>query len=165
LWTNRIVAFGLTFTVGVLLLVGVVLTLAGPTIENLLSRVAPVHSLWIRAWPYIQWSISATFIFIAIELLYVIAPNVPRRGRVTVPGALVAASIWLLLSWGLEYYFHQVAGAKLDRFYGALASPIALMGWVYWSASAILIGAEINVHLQAQKNRREKVLQFESDAA
>src|SRR6516164_8346793 len=37
-WTNRFLAFGLTFAVGVLLLLGVALTLAGPFLQSLLPK-------------------------------------------------------------------------------------------------------------------------------
>jgi membrane protein len=152
LWTNRVLAFGLTFAVGVLLLLGFTLTLAGTFLERLLARAVPVQSLWVRIWPYLQWIPAAIFIFAAIELLYLLAPNLPARQRVTVPGALAAAVAWLALSWGLGFYFQQFGGAKLDRSYEYLATPIAVMVWLYWSAFAILLGAEINASLQSYKS-------------
>jgi membrane protein len=152
LWTNRILAFGLTFGVGVLLLLGLVLTWAGPVIEALLERAVPVQSLWIKVWPYLQWIPAAIFIFAAIELLYLLAPNLPARQRVTIPGALAASVAWLALSWGLGFYFQHFGGANLDRSYEYLATPIAVMVWLYWSAFAILIGAEINASLQSYKS-------------
>lgn len=162
LWTNRVLAFGLTFGVGILLLLGVALTLAGPVLEGLLSKAVPVHSLWIKVWPYVQWLPPAFFIFSAIEMLYLLAPNVPFQRRVTVPGALIAAAAWLALSWGLGFYFQYFGAAKLARFYEFLATPIAVMIWLYWSAFALLIGAEINSCLQIYKSSktsgREEVL-------
>jgi membrane protein len=143
IWTTRILAFLLTLAVGILLLLGVALTLAGPFLASLLSRVAPIHSLWLRLWPYIQWSFSVLIVFSAIELLYVLAPNIPVAQRVTVPGAVFAAAVWITLAWGFGFYLHY-SGANLDRFYGVLATPIAFMIWLDWSASAILFGAEIN---------------------
>jgi membrane protein len=169
LWINRLLAFGLALGVGVLFLLGVVLTLAGPTLEAMLSAAAPLQSLLIKLWPYVQWSLSALSIFAAIELLYLLAPNVPPANRVTVPGAIIAASTWLALSWGLGFYFSHFGGMKLDRVYGVLATPIALMIWLNWGATAILVGAEINVSLQLRKQLRastpEKVLPRLRDAA
>lgn len=160
-WTNRILAFGLTFAVGVLLLLGVALTLAGPFVESLLSKAISVQSLWIRAWPYIQWSLSAISTFAAIELLYLLAPNVPARRRVTIPGALVAASIWMALSWGVGFYIYHFGATKLTMFYGVMATPIMLAIWLNWGALGMLIGAEINVSLQfirsAKKDELERI--------
>jgi membrane protein len=84
LWINRILAFGLTCAVGVLLLLAVALTLAGPAVEAFLSAAAPVQSLWIEVWPYVQWLLAAVFTFAAIELLYLLAPNVPVAHRLTI---------------------------------------------------------------------------------
>jgi len=162
LWTNRILAFALTFGVGILLLLGVALTLAEPFLRGLLSRAVPVHSLWIRVWPFLQWLPAAFFIFSAIEMLYLLAPNVPFQRRVTVPGAMIAAVAWLALAWGLGFYFQYFGGAKLARLYEFLATPIAVMIWLYWSAFALLMGAEINSCLQIYKSSkisaREEVL-------
>jgi membrane protein len=159
LWTNRILAFGLTFAVGVLLLLGVALTLVGPAVEALLERTASVQSMWVRIWPYVQWIPAAFFIFAAIELLYLLAPNLPARQRVTVPGALIAAAGWLALSWGLGVYFHYFGGTGLSRFYEFLAAPIAVMIWLYWSAFALLIGAEINASLQSKTSAQAEAFE------
>lgn len=148
IWTNRILAFVLTLGVGALLVMGVLLMLVGPFLGTLLSKVAPIESLWPRLWPYLQWLLSGLIIFSSIELMYIFAPNVPVAGRRTVPGALFAAASWILLSWGFGFYL-QHYGAKLDNFYGVVATPIAFMIWMYWSSGAILLGAEINASLDA----------------
>jgi len=153
IWTNRILAFVLTLAVGLLLLLGVALTLAGPFLGTLLSKVAPIQSVWLQLWPFIRWSLSVLIVFSAIELLYAVAPNVPFKQRMTVPGAIFASAVWIALAWGFGFYLHY-SGAKLDRFYGVLATPIAFMIWLQWSASAILLGAEINSSLMSYKSGR-----------
>lgn len=153
IWTNAVLGFVLTLGVGLLLLLGVVLTLAGPFLGTLLSKVTPIHSLWLRLWPFMQWSLSVLVVFSAIELLYALAPNLPFTKRLTVPGAVIAAAVWIVLAWGFGFYL-QYSGAKLDRFYGVLATPIAFMIWLYWGASAILLGAEINSSLMSYSRGR-----------
>jgi membrane protein len=148
IWVNRMLACVLTFGVGVLMLLGVGLTLIGPTIESILSKIVPVQSLWLRAWPYIQWCVAALSIFAALELLYWLAPNVDRTRRMTLPGAIVATVGWMALSWGLGFYFQRFGGLKLYRFYGILASPVAFMVWLYWCAAVLLMGAQINAILR-----------------
>lgn len=169
LWINRILAFALTFAVGILLLLAVILTMLGPALDTLFSRAVPNQSLWMKIWPYIHWMLAATFTFAAIELFYLLAPNVPVRNRLTIPGAIVAASAWLALSWGLGLYFYYIGNLKLDLLYGILAAPIALVIWLYWGATAILIGAEVNVNLQLRKDVKksgpEKKLQRRPEAA
>lgn len=169
LWTNRLLAFGLTCAVGVVLLLGILLTLAGPVIEAFLSSAVPVQSLWMRVWPFLHWFLAALFTFVAIELLYVLAPNSPVAHRLTIPGAIFAASGLLALAWSLSFYFQYFGQLKLDKLYGILATPIALMIWLYWSAGVILLGAEINASLQSRRSSRasdsEQLLQHRTDAA
>jgi membrane protein len=148
LWVSRVLAFGLTFAVGLLLLLGVFLTVVGPILESLIARAVPIPEVWSRTWPYIQWSLSAVLLFAAIELLYLLVPRVPSSRRVTVPGAVFAALTWLALAWGLGFYLKYFGELKSNNIYGLVATPIAFMGWLYWSAGAILVGAEINSSLQ-----------------
>jgi membrane protein len=154
IWVSRVLAFGLTFAVGFLMLLGVFLTIVGPSLARLVSRLVPVPEFWYRTWPYIQWSLSAILLFVAIELLYLLVPRVPASQRVTLPGALFAALGWLALSWGLGFYLQHFGELKADNVYGLLATPIAFMGWLYWSAGAILVGAEINSSLQYFRSLR-----------
>jgi len=67
---------------------------------------------------------------------------------VTIPGAASATVIWLVLAWGLGFYFHHFGNVKFARFFGLLAAPAAFMTWLYCSATAILLGAEINSRLK-----------------
>lgn len=169
LWTTRILAFALTFLVGTFLLIGVFLTLAAPAVGSLFRGIVPAQSLWLKLWPYLHWSLSAVFVFGAIELLYVLAPNAPHKGRLTIPGAVIAAATLLILSWGMGLYFQHFGDMKLDNIYGALATPFALLVWMYWSATVLLIGAEINVTIQRWKSaalpRSEDAVHQAKDAA
>jgi membrane protein len=151
LWLNRLIAFLLTLAVGVLLLLAVVLTVIGPLAEHILAPVATAQHAWIRLWPYVQWLLAGIFTFAAIELLYLLAPNAPSRRRTTVPGAVIAAAAWLALAWALGYLFQEFAESKLNTMYGVFATPIALLAWLNLGATAILIGAETNVRLQADR--------------
>jgi membrane protein len=153
-WVSRVLAFALTFVVGFLLLLGVVLTIAGPALAPLVAKVFPIPQVWSRIWPYVQWSLSAALLFAAIELLYLLVPRVPASQRMTIPGALFATSAKLLLAWGLGFYFQHFGELKRDNVLGLLATPIAFMGWLYWSAGAILVGAEINSSLQRYRSSK-----------
>ena len=152
LWVSRILALALTIAVGGLLLIGVVLTSLGPVLWAHFSRLMPIESPWFRIGPYLQWSVSTLVLFTAIELLYVVGPSLPVSKRLTIPGAAAATVIWLALAWGLGFYFHHFGELKFARFFGFLAVPVAFMTWLYCSASAVLLGAEINSRLRTTKD-------------
>lgn len=151
-WTNRLLSFALALAIGVLLILGAALTLAGPVLESLLTMLVPVQFEWARVWPFVQWSLTAIFTFAAVQMLYMLAPNVPLTKRVTVPGALVAASTWMALSWGISFFVLHFGWTKLDKLYGAMATPIALAIWLNWGALGVLTGAEINLSIQSLRS-------------
>jgi membrane protein len=152
LWVSRILALALTIGVGILLLIGVVLTSIGPVLWAHFARLMPSESLWLRLGPYLKWSLSALILFTAIELLYALGPSLPVSQRRTIPGAAAATLIWLLLAWGLGFYFHHFGELKFARFFGVLAAPALFMTWLYCSAATILVGAEINSRLGTAKD-------------
>jgi membrane protein len=147
IWSNRILALGLTLAIGILLLTSVLLTLVGPIVERLLSGAVPVQSMWMTIWPTAHWALAAIFIFAAIELLYLFAPNIPASPRRTILGALAATVGLLILAWGLSWYVYRFGEMKLSKSLEALAAPIAVAVWLHWSATIVLFGAEINLNL------------------
>ena len=147
LWISRILALVLTVVVGVLLLIGVVLTSLGSVLWAYFSKLMPFESSWLRLGPFLRWSVSALVLFTAIELLYVLGPSLPISRRRTIPGAAAATVFWMVLAWGLGFYFYHFGELKFAKFFGFLATPAVFMTWLYCSATAVLLGAEINSRL------------------
>lgn len=151
-WKTRPLAIGLTFLIGILLVIALALMLVGPNFGGWLAAKIGLGSVFVAVWPYMRWSIAIVFTVLAIELIYFLAPNVRQRFKRTLPGAVVAVGCWLVLSWALGLYFQHFT--KLNKTYGTLAAAIALMVWLYWTAFAILLGGEINANLLHEESRR-----------
>jgi membrane protein len=132
IWKTWSLALGLTMAIGCLFLLTDLLASFGPSVGGF----AFGH--------FMKWSLATLFAFAVLELLYVVAPSAPRAGRVTVPGAVVGTGIWTIISWALGFYYHHFAARHLGSLFGLLATPLSFLVWLYWSAAAILIGAEIN---------------------
>jgi membrane protein len=154
-WKTRPLAIGLTFLIGILLVIALALMLVGPNFGGWLAAKVGFGSVFVALWGYMRWSIAIAFAVIAIEFIYFFAPNVKQRFRRTLPGAAVAVGCWIVLSWALGIYFQHFA--KLNKTYGTLAAAIALMVWLYWTAFAILLGGEINADLLEQEGGRTRV--------
>jgi membrane protein len=151
-WKTRPLAIGLTFLIGILLVIALALMLVGPNFGGWLATKVGLGSIFVAVWPYLRWSIAVAFAVLAIELIYFLAPNVRQRFRRTLPGAALAVAGWLLLSWALGIYFQHFT--NLNKTYGTLAAAVALMVWLYWTAFAILLGGEINADLLHEDGRR-----------
>jgi membrane protein len=141
-WKTRLLALLLTFLVGGLVLVALLLMLIGPRFGEWLAGVLHMSALLGHVWPLLRWTVSTGFIVVAVESMYFLAPNVKQRFLHTLTGAVFAVAAWLAFSYGLGIYFQKFA--HLNYTYGALGGAIALMTWLYWSAFVILLGAGIN---------------------
>ena len=66
-------------------------------------------------------------------------------------GAVVATVIWLIASIGFSLYVATFG--SYAKTYGSLAAVVVLMLWLWLTAYAILLGAEINAESEEQTAR------------
>jgi membrane protein len=145
LWKTRLLAIGLTFAIGALMVTSLGVMIVGPRFGEWLAHMLYLDWAFALAWPTLRWVIAVGLTVLAVEVIYYVAPNVKQRFRCTLPGAVLAVGVWLLLSELLGVYFRDIA--DVNATYGTLGGAIALMIWFYWSALAILVGAELNSEL------------------
>ena len=83
-------------------------------------------------------------IVLGLGVLYHVAVGQPKQARfgVVTPGALVATLLWLIASGLFAVYTANFA--SYSKTYGSLASIVVVLLWLYLSAIAVLIGAEID---------------------
>ncbi|HEX2359888.1 MAG TPA: YihY/virulence factor BrkB family protein [Solirubrobacterales bacterium] len=82
----------------------------------------------------------------ATLLLYTRGPAGTRRRVVDhLPGALLAAALWVLASMGFSFYVSNFG--SYDATYGSLGAVIVLLIWIYISSIALLLGALVNHEL------------------
>ena len=75
-------------------------------------------------------------------LIYKFAPIVPTSWRYIWPGAVLGALIFEVAKVVFSFYMENFAAYQ--RVYGALASLILLMVWIYVCGLIIIIGAEVS---------------------
>lgn len=144
-WKTRPLSVLLTIAIGVLLMVALTIMILGPRFGEWLAAKMYVSSLFVIAWPFVHWSLSVCFAVLAVETLYFVAPNVKQRFLATLPGAVLAVSCWIGLSYLLGIYFRSFA--NFNKTYGTLGAGVALMVWLYWTGFAMLVGAELNAEI------------------
>lgn len=82
----------------------------------------------------------------ATLLLYTRGPaGAPRRLVDHVPGAILAAALWVVASMGFSFYVSYFG--SYDKTYGSLGAVIVLLVWIYVSGLALLLGALLNQQL------------------
>jgi membrane protein len=166
-WKTRLLAIALAACTGFLLLSGLTIMILGPEFGHWLAIAYNLPHLAV-VWPIFHWVAAVAVALIAVEVMYFLAPNVKQRFGATLPGAIVAVSCWIGLSYLLGFYFRHLA--NFSRTYGTLAGFIAFMTWFYWNAFALLVGAHLNAELakesaQGSLPQREPSAENDAEAA
>jgi membrane protein len=142
---RRVVAVGLTLLTGAGTVAVLAATVLGPRFGEWL--VIAAQSGWVFAafWPWLRWVAITLLTVLSVEVIYFVAPNVKQKVGRQIPGAALAVASWVGASWGLSWYLRSFA--EYNRTFGTLGAVVALMLWLYLSALAILLGAELNAEL------------------
>jgi membrane protein len=92
----------------------------------------------------LRWPILAALMIVGIGLLYRFSVKDGRRGWLgfVTKGAVVAMVGWLIVSAGFAVYTANFA--SYGKTYGALASIVVVLLWLWLSCLAILVGAEVD---------------------
>ena len=92
---------------------------------------------------------------VILATLYHLSVPHRRRWRSALPGAVFALVIWSLGSWALRSYIRFVFAHTIA--YGALAAPVAVLLFLYITALAVLLGAELNATLDLTREELERI--------
>lgn len=127
-----------------------VVALVGTTALLLLGNFAPDASPLLVLLARIGGYIIMTVIAAAIAAtLYRYAPSrEDAKWTWITPGSLFAATTWLLLT--LLFSFYVTSVTDYDVTYGSLGTIIVLLTWIYLSAYALVVGAELNSEVEHQ---------------
>jgi len=147
---DRLQALILASTSGGLLTVSLLGLIAGPQFGHFLAEIIPLPHSFERMWPLIRVATVFVTFVVALELVYFLGPKRKQRFASTLPGAIVAIGLWFLGSAGLSFYLGHLA--HYSRLYGGMGALIGLMFWIYLTALAILIGAELNAELAKRRD-------------
>lgn len=87
-----------------------------------------------------------------LATLYHLAAPARRRWRRDLPGAIAATLLWLAGSYLLRAYLPFVIARSPT--YGALSAPVAALLFLYLTALAVLLGAELNAQIDRRRPSR-----------
>jgi membrane protein len=139
-----LLAFGLSF--GLLVL--------GPKLSDWIGSGLGAEEVFSWLWWTLQWPILILGLLAAFAAILYLGPDVEmRRWTFLTPGAVVALVVWLLAS-GL-FAFYVSAFGSYNKAWGALAGVIIMLTWLWLSALALLLGAEVNAVADRGRDARQ----------
>ncbi len=135
----------LLFTFGaiILIILSAALIVAFPAIIDKIGLPDNIESLirWLR------WLVMSFVLVGSIGMIYNFGPKRRRPGFLwVIPGAVLAASLWLLASWGFSFYISNFW--NLGEIYGSISAVVFLMLWLFLSTFIVLLGAEFNYEIE-----------------
>ncbi len=152
---RRIIATWLTILMSVMLLTAItILTVSTNLIHYLKSQIISESHFWIYLIISLRWVIVMAIFFASISLLYRYAPANKEKWNFLNPGTIVATLLAVSTSMGFAYYINHFA--SYNKIYGSIGTLIILMLWLNLNSFILLIGFDINAHIDYTKRTTKK---------
>lgn len=97
----------------------------------------------------LTWLVAGALVSFTFAIFYRFAPD--RRAakwRWLSLGSVISTFLWVAVTLGFGYYVSNVS--DYNATYGSLAAVVIFLMWLFLSAYAVLIGAEINAETERQ---------------
>ncbi|MFC7319679.1 YihY/virulence factor BrkB family protein [Halobacillus campisalis] len=143
-------------TIGMIIAIAVALALPifGDVIISMLSDFLNLPAQTIGLFQVLRWVISIFVMSLTLMALYHFAPNKSFPFKEILPGAIITAILWQLISLAFSFYVSNFANYSAT--YGSLGGIIILMLWFFITGIILMVGAEINVVRHRKKKERAR---------
>lgn len=104
-------------------------------------------------WPLVSLLMRFRYLFVLVVLalfftaIYTYVPNKKLQFKEQFPGALLAAAVWSVFSWGFSIY---VGLSDSYSIYGSLSIIVIIMLWLYFCMYIVLVGAYLNQYFKPE---------------
>ena len=143
---RRMIALWLTIGISFSLLIAIAIMIAGQTVVGFMqSHIDNDGHFWLSIIKFSRWIIVVAIFFVAISLLYRYGPANKEKWKFLSTGSVLATGLAVLTSIGFGYYINNFA--SYNKLYGSIGTLIVLMIWLYLNSFILLIGFELNAHL------------------
>jgi membrane protein len=132
---SRLMSLGMIMGIGFLLMVSLVASALLAAVQRWFGRYLDLGA----AASAVDFVVSFGFITIAFAMIYKLMPRVRVAWGDVWIGAVVTALLFTVGKMAIGLYIGRSAVAST---FGAAASLVAMVVWVYWSAQIFLLGAE-----------------------
>jgi membrane protein len=104
-------------------------------------------------WSYVRWPAALLSAALIYAIVYYAAPNVEiRHWQYITPGAVFGVLAWIVASLGFFLYVSRLA--TYSATYGAFATVVILLIWLWLTNLVLLFGAELNAVIDLRRDPR-----------
>jgi len=134
---DRVLSFAMVIGLGFLMLVSLIINALLVAISNYFKGLLPDASLHI--FKIGEMVFSFTVITILFALIYKSLPDVKIKWKYVWAGAIFTSIFFILGKYIISLY---LGSSRISTTYGAAASIVFLLIWVYYSSQILFFGAE-----------------------
>lgn len=147
-WRKKAIALALLVVNSLVLVAGSAALLAGPKFVTALGFGFLSGFL---GWPLI-WLVMTVELWVVYYVLP--TPSHPRNGWRILAGAVTGTALWA--GGTVLFRFYLARYSVLNLVYGVLGGVLVWMVWLYLSAAAVFLGAEVAAVLERRHARHRK---------
>jgi membrane protein len=104
-------------------------------------------------WRMVRWSIALLTSASVLTAIYHFGTRRKEHWLWVVPGAIAGTLLWFPATLAFGWYVTRVADYSM--FYGSFGAGIATLVWIYITAFSVLVGAELNGVLYADRQEHK----------
>jgi membrane protein len=150
---RRLTAFAMVFfaVLGFGLMFGVLIL--GPHLSTWIGSAVGAKSLVKVVWWVAEWPLLIGGLLLCFAGVLFLGPNIEHpRWRFLSFGSAIAIVIWLAASGLFAFYVSKFG--SYNKTWGALSAVVIMLTWLWLSACALLLGAEINAETERSRELR-----------
>lgn len=153
---NRLLSFVIIIGMGLVVLISLAINSIIDSFSATIVNYFPFFPIAFASWA------NSVFMFFILCMLFVVIfkflPDVIIYFKDVLVGAIFTATLFMIGKWGISYYLGIIS---LGSTYGAAASLVIILLWVYYSSIILYFGAEFThmYAVHAGKGIRDKYKQ------
>ena len=129
------------------------LLVLGPHLSGWIGNAVGQKTLVELVWWIAQWPLLIGGLLLAFGVVYHLGPNIAHpKWRLITFGAVFAVLVWLLASGAFAFYASRFG--SYNKAWGSLSAVVVMLTWLWISAVALLLGAEINAETERSRELR-----------
>lgn len=150
---QRILSFGLTLLLSIMLIVAISSIIFGKSVIYYLTEYELISNNAGKLILYGKWFIILLMLFIGISILFHLGPSIKSKWKVFTPGSILATLGIIITSIGFNYYITHFS--QYNKIYGSIGTLMIILIWMYFNSIILLTGFELNASILNAKEKKQ----------
>jgi membrane protein len=144
-WKRRLLALIFVVLGGIALALGAPVMIAGQQLAATIGANLGIPEQTANIISLLQYPVTFAVLIAILWLVYYLLPATKQDPKLVLVGAVIAASLWVIVTLGFRFYVSNFAA--FNRTYGTIGGIIILLMWMWLTMLVLLAVGELNSEL------------------